>query len=144
MNIFKTNHRGYEIEYCEETELWQVGEYRNPDFADPSLKKLKAILDKEIASNKNRPNMDAAWREEWGDKNSFEKVTITSVDEKGTACWVRDSKGRRSKTHRNSLFAASKENEDAMARIQELVEKRRELTQRIDEIRQSLGVVIVR
>ncbi len=143
MNIFKTNHRGYEIEYCEETELWQVGRYGATDFAAPSLKKLKAILDKEIASNKNMPDMEA-WREVWGDKNSFEKVTITSVDEKGAACWVRDSKGRRSKTTCNCLFAVSKENEDDMALIEELVRQRKTITQQIDEIHERLRFVTVR
>ena len=142
MSIFKTNHRGYEIEYCEETEQWQVGRYGSPDFAAPSLKKLKVILDKEIASNKNRPDMEA-WREEWNDKNSFEKVTITSVDEKGAACWVRDSKGRRSKTTCNRLFAACKENEDAMANIQELVKMQKDLLQQMDKIRESLRIATI-
>ena len=117
MLVINYQYQGYLIRYDEDKEQFYVSNREgSPPFSAPSLKKLKAMLDKEIATSRKRFAGKTAYRVRRCDTIA-EVVTITSVDDDGMHCWIKHEDGQREKASANTLFEVCQENDAVFAEM---------------------------
>lgn len=145
--ILNYRYQGFKIEYDEDKELFYVqGGSLSDDYnySSPSLKKLKAMIDKDLAAKRKKFAGKEAFRFRWSDESVIERVTITSVDDDGTRCWIKKPDGSREKDSVADLFEVCAGNDGIIGELEKVKEERELLAAREKNLRANLKRVSFR
>lgn len=145
--ILNYQYQGFKIEYDEDKELFYVsGGSRCDDYvySSPSLKKLKAMIDKDLAAKRKKFAGKEAFRLKWSGGTNIERVTITSVDDDGRRCWIKKPNGSREKDSVEYLFEICVENDGIIGELEKVKEEHELLGKREENLRANLKRVSFR
>lgn len=145
--IINCKHQGFEIEYDEDKELFYVRDGSRCDdyvYSSPSLKKLKALIDKDLAAKRKKFSGKEAFRFKWGRGDIIERVTITSVDDDGLRCWIKRPDGSCEKNKAEDLFEVCVENDGIIGELEKIKDERELLAEREKNLRANLKRVSFR
>lgn len=146
MMILDYRYQGFKIEYDEDKELFYVqgGSLGDDyDYSSPSLKKLKAMIDKDLAAKRKKFAGKEAFRFRWSG-GTIERVTITSVDDDGRSCWIKKPNGSREKDRVADLFEVCAGNDGIIGELEKVKEERELLAAREKNLRANLKRVSFR
>lgn len=137
-------YNGFKVQYNEDREEFYVyaGDGKN-SYAAPSLKKLKAMIDKDLAAQRKKFAGKEAYRYVYSREEPV-IVTVTSVDDDGRRCWIKTEDGSRMKESVADLFEVCTENDAAFAEIAKNLAEYQRLAACDEELKASLKRVSFR
>ena len=119
----KVNYKGYEIEFDEWSEVWELKVEDSTGYTNTSLKAVKKYADRLL--KKGFKEFEVLCHNHWGDV-AFEKRTVTSIDDNGDY-WTRDKEGKRNKEQKEYLYKLTDENLKKIEEIKKFKEERNKL-----------------
>jgi hypothetical protein len=112
------DYNGFKVQYDEDREEFYVsnGGAGGNAYAAPSLKKLKAMIDRDLAAQRKKFAGKEAYKYVYS-SNEPVRVTVTSVDEDGKRCWIKYEDGERRKESVADLFEICDANDAVLIEI---------------------------
>lgn len=140
----KTEHRGFEITYCEFDDRWD-GKLDDISISTKQgLAELKKKIDAALKKESKFKNMAVIVEGRWGGNQSpFRKVTITSINEKGE-CWVKTARGIREKLYESDvLYADNKANLGIISEMARKDDEAKAISQEKENLQETLQTVTI-
>lgn len=143
MSQIKVEYNGTEIKYNEANDRWEFT-LRNRDRYAETLSKAREAIDRPPPVKSKPFERIECWTQTY---NGWEKVTVTSVAEKGwgdnSYLWVVDSRTNRSKQRNTALYPCNPANDQTVSQVIELLKEAKKLRDQIDDLNKGLTHLVV-